>query len=539
MHNGNCLYSVNQAKQKFIGRNANITPSNCPLRTESLPSNLILFSDSDYYQNQLLQSISISHIATIDLVLSLLHCFQKGQLTLSCVQCLMREVLENYNRILSGEHQHKNNLNSVIRKLSFLPTSRGTISTPESLFSPLDPKLQELFKGESVFPVAPFTSERCVYALQHCGLKTTVSPQEIVNIIGTISFLLSYQPVVVEGTKYARAKALLDYVSNMSSQKFDENVTFLCHSRHVTLTFSQAPKVLSQTTCWLPVKSEAPKGYPDCLVWKGSNMTSHFITFGPSVLLHHNQVSFANICGSQMFFVDHSLPVAFCNVFSINIQGLQKHILAHFEEIILNENKIKDVKAITYQIYEQLHYFYYHHGCNIQLSLMQKTQKCVGIPKCKKFVHPDIVALKHNPTFRQNLEPFIWTIPDDLEEYSSLFEALGVNHCITEPQIIGILEKIKEGNSESLNMSNQEAWQLVMNILNWITSNGEQLIYLSYYNSVYVPIVSDSDWPVLCDCKDVVYTDNDFLRNKRKHLHICSPQNLPSIGIQPSPDTIK
>ena len=512
LHNGNCLYSVNEAKQKSIGRNANITPSNCPLRTESLPSNLILFSDSDYYQNQLLQSISISRIATIDLVLSLLHCFQKGQLTLSCVQCLMREVLENYNRILSREHQHKNNLNSVIRKLSFLPTSRGTISTPESLFSPLDPKLQELFKGESVFPVAPFTSERCVNALQHCGLKTTVSPQEIVNIIGTISFPLSYQPVVVEGTKYARAKAVLDYVSNMSSQKFDENVTFLCYSKHVTLKFSQALKDLSQTKCWLPVKSEAPKCYPDCLVWKGSNMTSHFITFGPSVLLHHNQASFANICGSQMFFVDHSLPVAFCNVFSVSIQDLQKHILAHFEEIILNENKIKDVKAITYQIYEQLHYFYYHHGCNIQLSWMQKTQKYVWIQKCKKFVHPDIVALKHNPTFRQNLEPFIWTIPDDLEEYSSLFEALGVNHCITEPQIIGILEKIKEGNSASLNMSNQEAWQLVMNILNWITSNGEQLVRLSYYNSVHVPIVSDSDWPVLCDCKDVVYTDNDFLR---------------------------
>ena len=200
-----------------------------------------------------------------------------------------------------------------------------------------------------------------------------------------------------------------------------------------------------------------------------------------------------------------------CKLFTPNIQDMLRHLLVHFEDIILNKNKIPNVKTITYKIYEQLHFFH-QRGCNIQLLLMNKTQKCVWISKYKRFVHPDFVAIKQNPIFRQNLEPFIWMLPYDLEKYSSLFQALGVKHIVNESQIIGILEKIKQGSSKSLCLSSEEAWQLVMSILNWITGNPEHMVDASHCDSVYVPTESHSDWPTLEACKDVVYTDSEFLK---------------------------
>ena len=508
-HVEDCLYSVARVNQNSVIGGAKIKPQFCPLSPQNFPSNLTLFSNADYYQTQLLQSISITPISTIDLVLALLQSLPRGQLKEFSLQKFMKGVLENYSEICSRETSHSIiNLNSTVAKLSFIPTSRNGINKPENLFSPLDSKLKELYQGELVFPVDPFTSRKCVHALQQCGLKTTVSSQDIVNIITAISYPPSNQPIVAEHTKYVRAKAVLDYIRNWNSQKFDEYVVIF-HSRQVS--FLQALTELSQSLCWLPIQGKPPPDYPPCLVWKGSRMTSHFISFGPAVFVCHNQNTLANKYGSQVYFVDHSLPDNVCKSFTQNNEVMLRHLLAHFENVILNENKIQNVKSITDQIYERLHFFH-QHGCKIYLVLMEKTQKCVWIPKYKRFVHPDFVAIKQNPTFRQNLEPFLWMLPDDLEKYSSLFQALGVTNIVNESQIVGILGKIKLGSSNSLCLSSAEAWQLVIGILNWITGNGEHMVDASLYDSVYVPTESDSEWPTLEACKDVVYTDSEFLK---------------------------
>ena len=512
-HFEDCLYSVDRANKNSVTGSAKIKPYIYPLSPENLPSNLILFSDADHNQTRLLQSISITPISTIDLVITLLQSFQRGQLKQFCLQSFMKEVLENYSGICIRETPHTiQYLNSIVAKLSFIPTSRNIFKKPDSLFSPVDFKLKDLYHGELVFPVDPFTSTKCIHALKQCGLKTTVSPQEIMDIITSISYSLSNQPILVEHTKYVRAKAVLDYIRTWNSQKLNEYVVIFRYSRSPQkLRFLQALKEISQTLCWLPIQAKPPPDYPNCLVWKSRKMTSHFISFGPSVLLCQNQNNLANTYGSQVFFVDQSLPANMCKPFTPNMQDMLKHLLAHFEDLILNENNISNVKTITYQIYEQLNFFH-QCGCNIQLLLMQKTQKCVWISKYKRFVHPDFVALKQNPTFRQNLEPFIWMLPYDLEKYFPLFQALGVKDIASESQIVGILREIKQGSSKCLCLRNEEAWQLVMSILNWITGNGEHMVDAPLCDLVYVPTESDSNWPTLEACKDVVYTDSDFLK---------------------------
>ena len=77
---------------------------------------------------------------------------------------------------------------------------------------------------------------------------------------------------------------------------------------------------------------------------------------------------------------------------------------------------------------------------------------------------------------------------------------------------MGILEKIKDGDSKSLGVRNEEAWELVMAILNWLTGSGEHMISVPDCEKLYVPVEPISAWPTLVESRTVVYTDNDFLR---------------------------
>ena len=527
-NSGEQLHSVAQVKARSLSRTAQMAPPYCPLSTHNFPSALILFSSSDYDQQQILHKLSeVSTATTIDLLISsIVPHIQKGHMTASHTQSLMKEVLENMSDVTSGATlKKKRKLKFCIAKLSFLPVSRGNPKKPETLFSPSEPELQDLYQNEPVFPVAPFLTKKCLNVLNVCGLKTTISPQEIVEIIKVISSPASNQPQVVNSTRYSRAKAVLDYISKWDKQKMSEVVTievpssgfwdsvrFWGGEQTKRIIFSEALKDMSLNRCWLPVQAKPPGEYPDCLEWKGSGCSYHFVSIGPSVLLHHNQTPIALACGSQMYFVDHSLPLEICKMFAPDMHQISRSIMLHLERVITNHDQILNMRTITHHIYTLLHDCFSNQGCGIQLSWMQSTQECVWISRYRRFVHPHVVAIQQNPSFRHNLEPFIYTLPDDLEEFSSLFNVLGVEDSVTKPQIMGILEKIREGDSASLGVSDGEAWQLVMSILNWLTGNGAHMVDMSDCDTLYVPVEPDSGWPTLVNSEDVVYTDNDFLK---------------------------
>ena len=506
------LYSVSQVSATS---SAQMEPLNFPLSARNLHSSIILFSSSKDHQRDLLQSVSVHCTTTVDLLINVVfRLIQAGSVGKTVTEDLMKEVLENYSVISSSTtYQRMDDFRSSIARLPFVPVTVGNPKTPNTLFFP-SPELQELFLNEPVFPLAPFSMGKCLTALRSCGLKISVSPQEILKIINAISSSASKYPQQVNERQYARAKAVLAYISRWGTAQLSVNVSIgssSYHSRNREVKFSEALKELTQNKSWLPVHASPPHDYPTCLMWKGSGNTYQFVSFGSSVLLHHKQTSFALTCGSQMYFIDHFLPKEICNMFSPEPAKMVQHIMAHFEEVILNYTQIQQVKQITQVTYKLLH-DYQRRGYRIQLSLLQETEECVWISRHKKFVHPHAIALNQNSTFRQNLEPFIYILPDDLEEFTSLFEALGIEGTITKPQIIGILEKIKDGDSESLGVSRDEAWQLVMSILNWLTDNGESQIDIADVDSLCVPTETDTEWPTLVECESVVYTDSEFLK---------------------------
>ena len=307
--------------------------------------------------------------------------------------------------------------------------------------------------------------EPCISVLKSCGQRTTVSPKEIIDIIQEICCTsTSSMPQPVDVERYTRAKAVIEYIGQWDSQMMSESVSIEIKSSGWGVTqlrrekFSKALLHLSQKYCWLPVQATPPHDYPICLGWKGTDCTCHFISFQSSVILRYDQASLASACGSQVYFVDHSLPAEICEIFSSHDEPhmLVKHIIAHLDIVICNHRQIVErVRTITQIIYRFLQeYLHYTEQYKTLLS-----EKCVWITKHKKFVSPRVVALQHNPSFRHNLEPFVYTLPDDLEYFSSLFEAIGVEKVVSEQQIVGILEKIKDGSSESLGVSNEVAWE--------------------------------------------------------------------------------
>ena len=508
------IYSVTQATARSISKRAQVTPNNFLLSAENLHTELILFASSDYHQLQLLQSLSLVPSTSVDLLInSVFPLIRNGSIAKSPTERLMTEVLENIHTIISSASYLKKQLITTISKLPFIPVSDGSTKSPESLFNPSDPELLSLLEGKPVFPLTPFTSDKCLAVLKGCGLKKTVSPQEIVDIIQEICSTSTYStPQAVAVTRYARAKAVIQYIGRWDSQMMSESVSIEVKSsgrwwggtEQRSGTFSWALLHLSENNCWLPVQATPPDDYPICLGWKGSDCTHHFISFESSVVLRYSQASLAFACGSQVYFVDHSLPA---EIFYSQPAILVQHILAHLEIVIRNHRHIVEhMRTITQVIYQ----FLQEHVHYVKQYKTLLPKECIWIYKRKKFVSPRVVALQQNPLFRHNLEPFVYTLPDDLEDFSSLFEAIGVVNKVSEQQIMGILEMIKDGSSESLGVSNEVAWELVTTILNWLTGNGEHSVDSSA--KLYVPVESSSAWPTLVDSHDVVFTNNDFLR---------------------------
>ena len=511
---GEKLYSMTQVEAS-TGRGAQMEPQNFPLTPEIIPSSVILFSTDNKYQQLLLSRLSVNSTTTVDLLMyTVFKLIERESLQRNAAKKLMKEVLEKFHAITSNvSYQKRQEFESAIGHLPFLPVSAGKPKPPNTLFSPSDEELKNLFYNEPVFPSEPFSGGQCLKVLKQCGLKTSVTRQEIVDIICSISSKASTSPVAVDQAKHTRAKAVLTYIKRWGHQQLSETVHISDYPRPrygQNLQFSQALRKLSETKRWLPVQATPPSGYPSCLTWRGSGCSRHFISFGSSVMLSEHQDSLALACGSQVYFVEHSLPQAMCKEFTPSPDDVTNHAMAHLKEVILKHTQVQDVKKITFGIYHLLHKCQ-QQGYTVKLSLLENTEDCVWLTRQKKFVHPNSIALRQNATFQHNLEPFIYILPDDLAEYESIFTELGVQEVVTRSQIMGILEKIKEGNPSSCGISNKQAWNLVMNILRWSTEsdNGDED---DDNGPTLVPVEPDTDWPTLVTAEDVVYTDSAFLQ---------------------------
>ena len=542
-NSGGSLYSVATAEHSSLLCKAVVEPENTVVSASHLPPNLLMFSH-EYYQVQLLRCLgsSVAFPSNLDFILDYLFpLIQRRVFPDHLLDDLMQEILDMFQILVSrAPYGKQQQLLSALQSLPFLKTQSGTRKCPHELFDPSVQLLCELYKGEPVFPTLPFDKTRYLQHLRNCGLRITVKPQEIVYIICAISTPANTYPQSVDSTKLSRAKAVLEYLSKCDSSILSIIVTTSYQWRSQSYPFSTTLKNLATDRNWLPVCSSPPEGYPSCLEWKGRGFTSHFISLSSSVLIPttDNFHSLSLVVGSQVYLLDSTLPSSISSIFAAGISV--NHILAHFKEVIRCKQEISTdtMTHIVDLIYKYLQTSKKQHPQ--QLHGLKSFPEWIWIRRYNIFVSPDVVAMYQNSSFRHNLEPYIYILPDNLFRYSDLFSAFGMEHKVTQSQIVSVLSMIKDKGSGS---DDSEAWQTVMSILNWITSDGTQEPCLSEKDILYVPVESDSLWAQLMEPSEVVYTDNDFLKGflastdesesytfVHHHIH---PQMAHNLGVTP------
>lgn len=522
--------SVVQIKSISILRAAVVQPHNFEvINSQHLPPNFTLFSRSDYKQTVLLQLLSVSFPDLYTFVMNNLLPILGQACYDSYCDKVLQDILNNFSVITSMKTAScVRKLYTAIGGMAFLRTTTGALCKPQQLYDPTIALIKELYAGESKFPTDPFSQTKYLQHLRNCGLHTAIQPQEIIDVILAIAPASSGITVVkVDSTKLTRIRAVFKCLSSRSDAQWTYVVL---HYRSVT--FSSAIQSLLAQRSWLPVASTRPRGYSSSLTWKGENYDSHVTP------LHHNSVLVYSsslgeshkmlpyVAGSQMYLVDLNveMPHPFAQVFFTEPRNLVQQVLAHLKCIVSSHQQMSgtEVNTVVHFIYK---YFYniWRQGHSSLLQELSLTEKWIWIQQKHTFVTSEAVAARKNPTFRQDLEPYLYILPEGLKQFEAFFIALGVQKEVTHSQIVSVLSSVKcttPTNTVYVDSSKaSELWQTVMSVLNWLTNNGTTQVNLSSQESLLVPIESDSPYPQLVKVARVVYTDIEFLRKFASQLH--------------------
>ena len=533
------LYSVSSASSQSVSRQALGEPSNCAINLSNLPPNLILFSRGNYHQLQLLQALQITFPTDYRLLLNYIFpLISNRTLSDNLTDSLMTEVLDMFQVLNSRERS--SNLSSSLQSLSFVKTIHCRKS-PAELFNPLSDEIAALYNGEDVFPQSPYNSYERIEVLKICGLCTSVTPQQVLNIIYSISSSANSYPQHVSSRNLSRAKAVLEYISKPSFHR-QTSGNYTVPNTLGRYSFSDALRRLTSNRSWLPVLSDGPSGYCDELSWKGSGYSSHFISLSSSVVVLTSSTAHTlpHLVGSQVYFVTPTVSPQIAAMLPTDSASIAKLVVAHFREILANKDQIsvEEMDSLIHRVYS-----YLNNTGTSALRQLYSIDEWIYIKREDKHVAPAVVALNQNSTFRQNLEPYIYILPDSLSRYKKLFRSgSGVNQAVSQDQIVSILASIEEEiGTGTQRTTAQEAWDMIMSILNWLTSNGNKKVDSSI--DPHVPVETESEWPKLVTASEVVYTDNNFVKrflqsssekDKYTFVHKCiSPELAKALGVVP------
>ena len=535
------LYSVSSAASQSVSKQALGEPSNCAISLSNLPPNVILFSRGDYHQLQLLQALNITFPTDYTLLVSYIFpLINRRTFPDNLIDKLMTEVLDTFQVL--NLRERRSNFSSSLQSLSFVKTVCGR-KTPAELFNPLNADITALYSGEDVFPLAPYNTPQRVQVLMYCGLRTSVTPQQVLDIIYSISSPTSSYPQRVNSTQLNRAKAVLEYISTQSFQGQTGGYHYTVPNIWRNCSFSNALTQLSTSRSWLPVRSDRPSDYCSELSWKGNGYSSHFISLSSSVavLTSSTAHTLPHLVGSQMYLVSPTVSSQVATMLSTDSNSIAQHVVAHFKEIIAPKNQLS-AKWMDYLVHK-VYSFMNSEGASC-LYQVYSISKWIYLKKENKLLAPASVALRQHPTFRQDLEPYVYILPDSLSKYTTLFgQASKVVRNVTRDQILSILKSIRDQRA-TRRTSDQEAWRIVMSILNWLTNNGTESISDDIsVTDILVPIESQSQWPQLVQASEVTYTDNEFLKEyiteseeKDSHMFVhprISAQLAHLLGVMP------
>ena len=500
VNSSNGLYSISQVNKASLLKQVVVQPSTT-IDLSVLPSNVIILSSSDYYQDQLLHKLGHGVTDGVDFLTQ--HIFPKlPSMGDHYIDPIMTRVLDIYQTLRYSNTA----ITSGIQYLEFVKVASGARKRPCDLYDPSNASLSQIFTDQGVLPCTPYNGSKYIATLRLCSLRTSVEPQAILDLVYSLSLQARSYPQEVDAIKVLRVRAIMEYVSSSSFQnKTSGSYTLDRSIKGGCVSFSTALTLFSTHRSWLPVLAERPSNYPANLPWKGSGYTSHLISLQGSVCASNSSsTTLPLLYGSQVYFTE--------TFDSVTAEEPKSCLVAHFQEVIARKDSLSPNEMLNV-----IRHIYYAMAKMTQsridvqhLKPLKAMKEWVYIKKYHKFVSIDAVALKQNSDFRHYMEPYLHILPDSISGYSQLFKAFGMNDTISESQIVSILAVIrKEVGSNQCSVSSEVAWSMVLAILSWLTENGTKKVN---NEAVYVPAECDSQWPDLREPRELVYTDNEFLK---------------------------
>ena len=529
-------YSLNTLKTNGVGNKAVVQGDHFEFRTDLLPSQPLVINTNN--NSKMLQMLG-GHVKIMNgmeflenVVFPKIICsqFPDRDLTL-----FMKSVLDSLYVFLLKFPQSQTSFLKAISTLPFVTVDSGERKSPSTLFDPNDELISQLYQGEPVFPHDEY--EPYINHLHHCGLRTMnlVTATDIYNIICTIQPFSNASTVPVQCSKisYSRMVALLK-VLNKYPDLIHQNVKVIVNGWTIKKTLKDAMIERARSYQYLPVTSDPPSDYPQCLTWKGSMYTTCFASSSSENIISHsktlNSAKLYWIVGSQAIFVEN-VPFEMCQSLSSSKSKLAVAVVNHFEHVINNETEIESpiLEQIAFQTYRYLG------SCSRHVINLRSLYNWVWVESYSTFFNPKKCALQLNPSFRFNIEPFIFVLSSRMQEFEKLLSEFGVVKNVTPVQILSVLQTIRE---QQHHISDHEARSTIKSILEWVVQNLDPITI-----EILVPIESDETYPQLLPSDEVAYTDNDMLLQiaessdeEYKLVHSSVAHLAPQLGLTPLSD---
>ena len=498
-------HSINSIKTPYYGNTAIAESTSFDLRIDLLSSTPLVISRYSNDKNILLKLTK--HVKLINEVECLLHIvfnqIRNRQFNISNVVPFMTSILDSFDSMRRKYPSLFEQFKKAISTLPFIPVSSSTVlQAPCNLFDPQDAMLKELFRDQSVFPGPEFYSY--LYALRQCGLRsiTSITGTDILQIITSVQVYSGSGLAISNEVNITRVRAVFRYL-NKYPQVFNERV--VSTGRHYNLQTALIHQ--SQNCCWLPVVSEPPENYPGCLQWVGSFFCQTLASLKCTPLIVLSQSTCLSqlpmIAGSRAIFVEN-VPPQIAQTLCISPQIIVARVVAHFKEIVKNEDEIESdvLDQLSYQTYSYLQ----NNIAYCDKETFNDIENWVWMESKSTFISSSMVAIRSNPTFRQSLEPFVFTLSNRLQKFNKLFLKCGIHPQITTNHILSVLQSIKDRPGH---INTEEEWSLVKTILDWVVVDPSRM----NDGELLVPVQSDSLYPQLQPIKIVSYTDNKMLLN--------------------------
>ena len=417
----------------------------------------------------------------------------KQKLTKENIMKLFSVILESkeYHSLLT-DPDSKLLIDSLL-SIKFVPTCKAfnNLASPCEVYDPEDLIVKELFEGQNVFPVAPFAEDH-FSVLRELGMKSSAD-LEIPDIIKVAQWICDQNNTKA---KTARAHKLLEFLSSSTG--------------NVLLNYHFAFSKTLATMPWLPVMVIPPKDYPKCLDWKGAT-GSYFLSpkhvHASSTQDHHKKLPY--LIGSQMRILQFEgmllpkllalLQISEC----VPVDAMIQHTLS----LIHSQHKVERSQLKNYMelLYEHLQLAIID-DYNSQYWHYLSQSEIVQVSK-NKFVKPSLVACSFDDKSMTigKLEPYLYILPSNLQQYRELFCFIGVKEQVTLDDVLAVLENI----ASNQNMSDQK---LTINILKWICDNFTDSELKQLHDRILVPIDGDDikNKFVLKPANQVAYLDKDL-----------------------------